>query len=448
MLYGDIPFYDSSDPIESRRTRKVERGSPEVTASPGWNRDWVSSVTNSSLELTFKGRDIYWRTARGPARGKADVFLDGVWQATVDTWASFNTQDMFAFIKTDLDPIRPHTIKVVVRGEKNARSTGTSIAHLSFEYAAESHRASYGFSRAQGKNPWRYQERQGDTAADITVFQNGVWLGESDGGAGLDFLLPGLGHSQSERAWIAPRDGQVRVEGTASAVKGVARTILHNGRTIWPMSPGGDDKPLSHDLNLTVKQGDALSFAVGRPDVPPVLPRLDVLSNWGQVHRNKRGERALKIKDQTFERGLGCHAPSKVVVRLPGPGKTFSATVGIDAEAGAAGSVVFSILLGDKAVHTSEVLKGGMAGVPLAIELGGAREFTLVVGEAGDGRDADQADWADAKVILADGKELYLGELPIGTTRWRSSHGPFFKVRPDRMESAVIWDPTITYIEP
>jgi len=45
-------------------------------------------------------------------------------------------------------------------------------------------------------------------------------------------------------------------------------------------------------------------------------------------------------------------------------------------------------------------------------------------------------------------KELYLGELPIGATRWRSSDGPFFKMRPDRMESAVFWDPAVTYIEP
>ncbi|MBM4149563.1 MAG: hypothetical protein FJ224_11060 [Lentisphaerae bacterium] len=269
MLYGDCPFYDSPDPIESRRTRKVEFSSPEVTASPGWKQDGVSGVTNSSLELTFKGRDIYWRTARGPARGKADVFLDGVLQATVDTWASFDTKDLFAFVKTGLDPIKPHTIKVVVRGEKNARSTGTAIAHLCFEYSADSHSAFNGFSSVQGQNLWRYQERQGEKVADMT-FQKGVWRGEGGAEVSFDSLSPGQGEAQAVRVWTAPHDGQVRVEGRVTAREGLAATIAHNDRPIWPAPSAAAEKPAPHDLTVAVKQGDTISFAAHRRGVPPV----------------------------------------------------------------------------------------------------------------------------------------------------------------------------------
>ena len=58
----------------------------------------------------------------------------------------------FGFIKRGLSDGRAHTIKVVVKGEKNAISTGTAIKHMLFEYSAETYRASDCFSSIQGKN--------------------------------------------------------------------------------------------------------------------------------------------------------------------------------------------------------------------------------------------------------------------------------------------------------
>jgi alpha-galactosidase len=51
--------------------------------------------------------------------------------------------------------------------------------------------------------------------------------------------------------------------------------------------------------------------------------------------------------------------------------------------------------------------------LPIRIPLGGATEFAIEVGDAGDGITADQADWADARVTLADGKKLLLGEMVL-----------------------------------
>lgn len=51
------------------------------------------------------------------------------------------------------------------------------------------------------------------------------------------------------------------------------------------------------------------------------------------------------------------------------------------------------------------------------VELGGAREFILEVSDAGDGISYDQADWAEARVSLADGKEEWLGGMPVRDSR-------------------------------
>jgi alpha-galactosidase len=63
----------------------------------------------------------------------------------------------------------------------------------------------------------------------------------------------------------------------------------------------------------------------------------------------------------------------------------------------------------------------GMAGVPVKVDLGNATEFDLKVEDGGGGvvfgNHFDQADWADARVTLADGKTIWLGDLPTGPLR-------------------------------
>jgi alpha-galactosidase len=153
-------------------------------------------------------------------------------------------------------------------------------------------------------------------------------------------------------------------------------------------------------------------------DTDPRKPRRAELQVWachGGMLRNGRAGKPLVIADREYPRGLIAHAPSKVVVQLDSPGKTFSALVGLDSNErtrSGLGSVVFSVSVGGKVAARSPVLREGMKGVPLAVDLGGATSFVLEAGDAGDGISSDHADWADAKVVLADGRELWLGDLP------------------------------------
>lgn len=143
--------------------------------------------------------------------------------------------------------------------------------------------------------------------------------------------------------------------------------------------------------------------------------QLQVEACHGGLLRNGRAGRPLLIAGQEYQRGLLAHAASKVAVYLDSPGRTFSAVVGLDSNEQTRpglGSVVFSVTAGGKAAFQSPVLREGMKGVPVNVELGGATSLVLEANDAGDGIASDHADWADAKVVLADGRELWLGDLP------------------------------------
>ena len=119
---------------------------------------------------------------------------------------------------------------------------------------------------------------------------------------------------------------------------------------------------------------------------------------------------------------------SRVIVRLPGPAKTFTAVVGIDSNDqtyGGRGSVVFSVSVRRKKVFHSDVLHEGMAAVPVAVDLGGASDLLLEVGDGGDGISCDQSDWADAKAVLNHGTTVWLGDLPFVEETVCSTEPPF-----------------------
>jgi hypothetical protein len=280
-FYACQPLYESADRIESRRTRRVNCTSPEMAYSGPWtDADSAgygesgakeSRTPGSAVQFSFTGSDVYWRAVKGPDCGKADVLLDGRLYATVDCYAQRATPDQFALVATGLAPNRSHTIRIVVRGDKNSLSQAAAVRHLLLEYSAESYRASDGFSSIQGKNQWRYQQRQGGADADLT-FDVTSWVGGQRDPArrpsevGHDFLVPGP--AGAVRKWVAPRAGTVRVEGRV-ALSGpdhaaVEAMILDGDREAWPPRAITRAKPESHDLTLTVRQGDAISFVVKR----------------------------------------------------------------------------------------------------------------------------------------------------------------------------------------
>ena len=125
----------------------------------------------------------------------------------------------------------------------------------------------------------------------------------------------------------------------------------------------------------------------------------------------------LRLGDKTYTRGIGVNSRSVLRVSTAQPAARFVADIGLDRNVdNTAASVTMHVSVDGKDLFQTPVLRptGTMQTIDVAI--GGATSFDLVVNDGGDGRGWDQADWADARVILQDGTELWLDDLANQTS--------------------------------
>ena len=106
----------------------------------------------------------------------------------------------------------------------------------------------------------------------------------------------------------------------------------------------------------------------------------------------------LRVGGKVFRRGIGAHAPTRIVWGLEGRFSSLRGRVAIDDSslvnpANARGSVIFRVLLDGQVAWESPVVHGGDTSVQLPIiEFGAARELTLEADMAGD-FSGDRANW-------------------------------------------------------
>ena len=283
--YAFEPLPESGDTVVGRRTHIAGCEDKETLYGGAvWTRrDGAPYFEGSAMEsgskgafvqMSFKGPSVYWRGVADPSGGIADVYLDGKFEETVDTYFRDEMPNQFAFFRTGLDPHASHIVKVVVRGEKNPRSAGTIICHTAFEYGAESYRASAGFSSAPGKNNWYYRDADGKEMRFIDfvrtpeetqggkekkTFAN-EWRDTSGGRVGNSYQV--CGTRPVARTWIAPHGGTVRLEGSIGAEStGVSRLeITCNGKLIWSSRSGAGGTRAAHDLEIKISHGDVIRF--------------------------------------------------------------------------------------------------------------------------------------------------------------------------------------------
>src|SRR5687768_10963973 len=170
----------------------------------------------------------------------------------------------------------------------------------------------------------------------------------------------------------------------------------------------------------------------GKPLAPPPELGLVVERNHDPVQKNARGGRAMRLGDKSFSRGLYFHAPSRVLVRnLPADAKTFTATIGVDSNeqtSNGRGSVVFSVQVDGAEKFKSDLMRENTSAGAVTVDVRGAKTIALQVDDGGDGISCDQADWVDARVDMADGSSVWLGDLPMldADERRAISTEPFF----------------------
>ena len=153
----------------------------------------------------------------------------------------------------------------------------------------------------------------------------------------------------------------------------------------------------------------------GTEPVPPSgetyvsdLPFMYAANTLGPVERDRAngGDApgdgpSLLLGGAGYERGLGVHAASRVLLYLGGHCNRFLATVGLDDSAGPKASVGFEVLADGRALFQSERVTPGSSAIPIDIQVTGYRVLELRVSAAGNDTEGDAADWADARVVCA-----------------------------------------------
>ena len=106
----------------------------------------------------------------------------------------------------------------------------------------------------------------------------------------------------------------------------------------------------------------------------------------------------LRLGTQSFEKGIGVHARSRLTFAADGKWDTFIATIGLDAATGGQGDCIFKVLA-DGQPLVSRRMRGSDEPYEIQASITGREQLTLLV-EPGEGLDlADHANWCDARLI-------------------------------------------------
>jgi alpha-galactosidase len=131
---------------------------------------------------------------------------------------------------------------------------------------------------------------------------------------------------------------------------------------------------------------------------------------WGKVHADSSVDgNPLTVAGQVFERGVGTHAISKMMIDLQGMGCKFHSYVGVDDESGKRASVEFFIL-GDKEVlwRSGPMTRGDTAKL-VELSLRRVHKLALYVSDGGDYNYYDHTDWLDTWIE-------FRGEQPVAVS--------------------------------
>jgi len=160
----------------------------------------------------------------------------------------------------------------------------------------------------------------------------------------------------------------------------------------------------SHGVAMIKVTGTEALPPPGQPWVSDI-PWKYAANGWGPVEKDaSNGEeaagdgRTIVVQERSFDKGLGVHAPSLLIVHLGGRCSAFTAHAGVDDEVENDATLVFQVWADGDLLFASDVMRANMPGVDIDVSLAGRRELRLVVDAAGDTQDHDHADWASARL--------------------------------------------------
>jgi hypothetical protein len=155
--------------------------------------------------------------------------------------------------------------------------------------------------------------------------------------------------------------------------------------------------PVASVSRLEVKNGKLVYLSDLQPAEVRIIPYLD--GNYQFQQDRSAAGRPLRLAGKTYARGLGTHSRTEVTYALDGGFETFAATLGLDDAVGNSGSVIYRVYGDDRMLYESPVVRGGDAPIDLKLPLKGVLLLRLEVDYADGGDAADQANWADARLL-------------------------------------------------
>lgn len=131
------------------------------------------------------------------------------------------------------------------------------------------------------------------------------------------------------------------------------------------------------------------------------LDALDPVSatqGWGELQRNQTIlENPLRIGGRNFVRGLGTHAPSRIVYDLRKEFRRFQAWAGASAESSA--TITFEVWVDGQKKWESRLMTPSDVPERVEVDVSGADRLELVVTDGGNGAISDHGNWADARLL-------------------------------------------------
>lgn len=137
------------------------------------------------------------------------------------------------------------------------------------------------------------------------------------------------------------------------------------------------------------------------------LSKMTCVMGIPKTNQSIRGE-AMSIGEEKFERGVGTHAYSRMLINLNGKAKSFSAKVGLDDGAYIHASISFYVLGDKKVLWESGPVKRGEKPRSINVDLTGVNKLGLLVIVNREDISENYADWADAKIVYTNEKPVAL----------------------------------------
>jgi glucose/arabinose dehydrogenase len=229
-------------------------------------------------------------------------------------------------------------------------------------------------------------------------------------------------------------------------------------------APQGADGPVDIELGsdgaiyyISISTGQLRRIAYGGPAPPPAgttyvsdLAWTSATNGWGPVETDRSNGEAgagdgnvITLNGVTYQKGLGVHAVSSVKYYLGGTCQTFEADVGVDDEVGSNGSVQFRVYGDGVQLAATGTMTGTSATQTVTADVTGRVELDLSVGDAGNGKGYDHADWANARITCGGGSDTTPPTV-TGTTPGAGATGVATNASPTATFSEAVQASTVT----